>query len=130
MILKLKNRIKKGRKNPLLECNVQKPIVGDNEADRKLERENSKSLEFIGDMGNAREDKKNGVHYLKVQLVDLMENGADKNVEVGSYENVAIREEDASKMAEFNEDVPEMKGREEREKVPPLECDEEPRKNK
>ncbi|XP_022897991.1 calponin homology domain-containing protein DDB_G0272472-like isoform X1 [Olea europaea var. sylvestris] len=126
---------KEKEKEHLLECNVQKPIVGENEEDRKFEGESAESLEFIGDVGCDRENEKNGVRCLKVQPVDHVENGADKNVESRTEEdmsedkNVAIQEEeDASKTAELNKDVPEMKGREEREKAPPLECNKEPRR--
>ncbi|KAL2511693.1 Uncharacterized protein Adt_17293 [Abeliophyllum distichum] len=129
-------------KEPLVDCKDEKRIgVGDNEEDRKLYGENEESLESFGYVSSARSEGKNSAHCLEVQPVDFVDNEDEKIIgsrkeedmskETKDEKNVEIRKEEdmlEDKNVKLVKDVPEMKGREEIEKEPLLECIEEPRR--
>ncbi|CAA3001074.1 Hypothetical predicted protein, partial [Olea europaea subsp. europaea] len=123
---------KEREKEPQLECKGEKPIAV--VEDGKFEGENAETIEFVGDVGSASGDEKNCTHCLEVKTIDYVED--EKNVGIRKREdwsvdknddkNVAIREEqeEASKNAELDTDVPQMNGSEGREEASILKCNE------
>ncbi|CAI9786105.1 unnamed protein product [Fraxinus pennsylvanica] len=99
--IEIKELDKERDEEPPLECKGEKPIGV--EEDRKFEGENMEPLEFVGDVGCAREDAKNSEHCLKVPPVDYVED--EKNVESRKREDMSVDKNDKNVAIREEEDV-------------------------